>query len=227
MTNEQFRIQWVSKILAKQKKGLKIIDVGAGECQYKEFCSQLRYTSQDINQYDPRKEKTGLQMPSWDNKSIDIVSDITEIPVSNSSFDIVLCTEVLEHVLNPENAIKEMTRITKKGGKLILTAPFCSLTHFAPYHYSSGFNKFFFNEILKKYGYRIIEISTNGNYFSYMQQEIRRTPHVIKKYINPIIGNLLFPFFYFLTLMFIPLAIYGNNSSELLTFGYHIYAKKL
>lgn len=227
MKNEQFRIQWVSKILGKQKRGLKIIDVGAGECQYKVFCSHLKYTSQDINEYDPKKVKTGLQMQSWNNKAIDIVSDITKIPVRNSSYDVVLCTEVLEHVLNPENAIKEISRITKKNGKLILTAPFCSLTHFAPYHYSSGFNRYFYKEILKKYKYKILEMSTNGNYFSYLQQETKRAPYVIRKYINPIIGYVSIPFFYLLSLIFSIFAKYDKRSSELLTFGYHIYAQKL
>jgi ubiquinone/menaquinone biosynthesis C-methylase UbiE len=227
MTNEQFRIQWVSKILAKQKKGLKIIDVGAGERQYRKYCSHLRYTSQDINQYDPQKEKIGLQMTSWDNRSIDIISDISKIPVKKASYDIVLCTEVLEHVINPENPIKEMSRITKKDGKLILTAPFCSLTHFAPYHYATGFNRFFYFEVLKKYGYKILEISPNGNYFSYMQQEVLRVPQVVQKYISPIVGKLLFPFFYILYLLLTPLVKYGNKSSELLTFGHHVYAKKL
>ena len=151
MTNEQYRLRWVARMLRKQKKGLKIIDVGAGECQYKKYCSHLKYKSQDFNKYDPRKEKAGLQMPSWNNQSIDIVCDITKIPVKKSSFDIVLCTEVLEHLLCPEEAIKEISRITKKGGKLILTAPFCSLTHFAPYHYSTGFNRYYYNEVFKKY----------------------------------------------------------------------------
>ncbi|HCC08705.1 TPA: SAM-dependent methyltransferase [Candidatus Woesebacteria bacterium] len=226
MTNEQYRIEWVSKKLKKQIKNQKIIDVGAGECQYKKFCTHLRYTSQDINEYNPKAINVGLQMPDWNNRMIDIVSDITKIPVKNKSFDVVLCTEVLEHVINPESAIKEISRITKNGGKLILTAPFCSLTHFAPYHYATGFNRYFFYEVLKKYGFRIIEISSNGNYFSYLQQEIQRTPQVIKNYVNPVLGKILFPLYYLLSLSIQPLIRYGNKSSELLTFGYHIYAEK-
>jgi 2-polyprenyl-3-methyl-5-hydroxy-6-metoxy-1,4-benzoquinol methylase len=49
-----------------------------------------------------------LKLRKWDISQIDIISDITSIPVLNYSFDIVLCTEVLEHVPNPVAAIEEM-----------------------------------------------------------------------------------------------------------------------
>jgi len=43
------------------------------------------------------------------------VSDISMIPVDDNSYDKVICTEVLEHVINPNDAIGEMFRILKPG----------------------------------------------------------------------------------------------------------------
>jgi 2-polyprenyl-3-methyl-5-hydroxy-6-metoxy-1,4-benzoquinol methylase len=43
-----------------------------------------------------------------------------------------MCVEVFEHLPEPIKAVEEFARLFKPGGYLILTAPFCSLTHFAP-----------------------------------------------------------------------------------------------
>jgi hypothetical protein len=48
-------------------------------------------------------------------------------------------------------AIKEMTRICKKGGQIIITAPFTSGLHQEPHHYYAGFSPHFYNYVAKKY----------------------------------------------------------------------------
>jgi SAM-dependent methyltransferase len=53
----------------------------------------------------------------------DICRSNTKI-IPNSSFDFVLCTEVLEHTLEPSKAVKEIKRILKSGGLLFLSVPF-------------------------------------------------------------------------------------------------------
>lgn len=64
---------------------------GAGGLQYKKYCTHLEYVSQDFGQYDGKGNSIGLQTPEWDNTKLDIVSDITNIPVSDASFDGVIC----------------------------------------------------------------------------------------------------------------------------------------
>jgi len=44
--------------------------------------------------------------------------------IADNTFDFVVCTEVLEHTLQPFHAVEEMRRILKPGGKLFLTTPF-------------------------------------------------------------------------------------------------------
>ncbi|PIE61098.1 MAG: SAM-dependent methyltransferase [Desulfobacterales bacterium] len=49
--------------------------------------------------------------------------DITAIPFANSSFDLVLCAEVLEHIPNDDAAIDELTRIVKPAKTLVVSVP--------------------------------------------------------------------------------------------------------
>ncbi len=220
------RQKWVEKTLKSIPKNHSLIDIGAGECQYKIHCEHLNYTSQDFNQYTGKGDGIGLQTGNWDVSQIDIVSDIVSIPVEDNSYDVVLCTEVLEHVPNPIAAIEEMSRILKCNGQLILTAPFCSLTHFAPYHYCDGFSKYFYTYHLERLGYEILEITPNGNYFQYLSQEIQRLPFMINNF--SIKKSNLFIKILVRTMIKI-LEFYNSkskNTETMLCFGFHVKAIK-
>jgi len=226
--NEANRIVWVEKTLKKIPKGSKILDAGAGQQQFKRFCSHLKYVSQDFAKYDGKGDKRGLQTKVWNNSNLDIVSDITSIPRPNKSFDAILCTEVFKHLPDPISALKEFSRIIKKGGYLIITAPFCSLTHFSPYHFYSGFNRYFYKTHLPKFGFKIIEIKANGNFFEYLAQEIRRIPEVKKMYVSSFKKNIFETTVYKIALYFLDKwSKKDKGSDELLCFGYHVFARKI
>lgn len=228
LSNENNRIQWVKKQLLNIKKGESVLDVGAGETQYKKYCQHLKYTSQDFNQYNGVGDKVGLQTGVWNTKEIDIVSDILNIPINNSSFDNVLCTEVLEHVPYPDLAVKEISRILKKNGRLILSAPFASQTHFSPYFYSTGFSSYWYTKILVENKFKILKIDSNGNFFDYINQELCRLPVTFKKYSS--LGFL--SYFFYLIIIPIVMIIWLTSkltlgSEKQLCFGYHVLATKL
>lgn len=222
------RDAWVINKLEEVEKGKKILDAGAGERKYRKYCDHLVYKSQDFNEYDGKGDGVGLQMGAWDVGGIDIVSDITSIPVEDMSFDCVLCTEVLEHVPYPDKAIEEFSRILRVGGTLILTAPFCSQTHFAPYHFCTGFNIYWYQEVLNRWGFKIKEFERNGNYFDFVLAELVRLPLVLKKHSSISI------FSYLLYLLILPLSLIiwilskvTKKSEDQLCFGYHVLAEKV
>ncbi len=164
--NEQTRDRWIETILTNLSPGLRLLDAGCGEQQYKRFCSHLTYVGQDFGEYNGEGDSLGLQTGAWDNSKLDIVSDITAIPEPDNSFDVILCTEVFEHIPNPIAALEEFTRLLRPGGQLILTAPFCSLTHFSPFHFHSGFNVYFYEHALGKLGYKLTEVDRNVPFIS-------------------------------------------------------------
>ena len=227
--NKENRETWLKKTIKNIPKGKNILDAGAGELQYKKFCDHLKYTSQDFGKYTGNNLSEGLQMGKWDNSKLDILSDITKIPVKKSSFDAIMCIEVIEHLPEPAKAIKEFSRILKRGGSLIITAPFCSLTHFAPYYFANGYSKYWYEKILNENGLEIIEIDYNGNYFEYLAQEFKRVESVAKQYSE--IKKVHYYLLRFLKPLILLVLKYfsknDTNSNELLCFGLHIHAKKV
>src|SRR3989344_8363746 len=152
------RARWVKKNLLALPRGLRILDVGAGEAPYKKWCDGQTYCAQDFSKYDGSGDGVGLHTGTWDRSNIDIVSDIVAIPEPDASFDVIICTEVLEHVPDPVAALHECRRLLKVGGVIIITAPFHSMTHFAPYHFCTGFSAYFYDEHLGRKGCEMLEV---------------------------------------------------------------------
>lgn len=182
IVNEPNRIAWVKDTLARVPAGSRILDAGAGEQLCRPFCAHLDYVSQDFCQYDVSENDAGLHTEKWDTSGIDLVSDITAIPEPDGSFDAVLCSEVLEHIPEPTKALDEFTRLLRPGGSLILTAPFMSVVHMAPYHYCSGFSRYWYEHHLSQRGYAIEELSPNGDWFLFCEQEVKRLGSTARSY---------------------------------------------
>lgn len=175
------RDNWIRAKLRLLPEGTTLLDVGAGQCPFRKDCSHLRYFSQDFAQYEGFWEDQITEGSASKNK-IDIVSDIVAIPVPDASYDAILCSEVLEHVPDPLAALREMQRILKLGGRLILTAPFASYSHFEPFHFSSGFSRFFYQHHLPDMGFKILDLQMNGNYYEYLALKIRWISDVAPRY---------------------------------------------
>jgi len=225
-SNERTRERWIEAALNSIPENSRILDAGAGTQRYRKFCKHLNYVSQDFAKYDGQGDAAGLQTGEFDYGRLDIVSDITSIPEPDLSFDAIMCIEVLEHLPDPVQAIKEFSRLIRPKGHLILTAPFCSLTHFSPYHFSSGFNKYWYEMHLAGNGLKIIDIAPNGNFFEYIAQEIDRIPSISKRYSQDK-PKILERLSIFITLrMLLRFSKKDSGSSDLLCFGYHIHARK-
>lgn len=224
--NQSNREAWLERTLKQVPAGSRILDAGAGEQQYKRFCSHLEYISQDFAQYDGMGDGAGLQTGNWDQSTLDIICDITAIPEPDESFDAIMCIEVFEHLSEPIRAIQEFKRLLKPDGHLIITAPFCSLTHFAPYHFYTGFNRYFYETHLPANNFEIVDLQENGNYFEYLAQEIRRIPSMAERYADEHASFLESLSMKLSLKMLARFSKKDTGSDELLHFGCQVHAVK-
>jgi ubiquinone/menaquinone biosynthesis C-methylase UbiE len=223
--NDEVRSKWVIDQLQSLPKGIKLLDAGAGELRFKKYCAHLDYISQDFGNYNGEGDGKGLQMGKWDNSKLDIISDITSIPLPNESIDAILCTEVFEHIPDAISALKEFNRLLKPGGVMFITAPFCSLTHFAPYHFC-GYNKYWYQHHLSSMGYKNILIESNGTWYSFIAQELRRSHVVSNMYSSKWMGRLIQLFSVPLLILLFLANQRDRGSEDLLCFGFMVKAYK-
>ena len=111
---------WLSEAIAAHglSQGKQVLSVGAGG-EIGEFVASLGVYCTSIDN-DPRRNPDLLLS----------VEDLSTL--SDSSFDAVLCMEVLEHVASPRTAFAEMVRVLRPGGVLIGSTPFLLGIHDAP-----------------------------------------------------------------------------------------------
>ena len=225
--NESTRVGWLERTLERLPAGARILDAGAGQQRFKPLCAHLDYVSQDFAQYDGRGNSRGLQTGSWDQSKLDIVCDIADIPEPDASFDAIMCIEVLEHLPDPLLALREFARLLKPGGYLVVTAPFCSLTHFAPFHFATGFSSYFYARHLEAFGFEGVEMTANGNFFEYLAQELRRVPTVSGNYCQARMTLWERVSMRILLRMLARFSQADTGSEELLCFGYQVTARKI
>jgi ubiquinone/menaquinone biosynthesis C-methylase UbiE len=104
----------LDKFLKAYATEKRVLDVGSGGSNYNRFFPNR--VTVDINP----------------DKKPDVIADAHNLPFKDQEFEIVLCTEVFEHVKNPFKVEEELWRILKSGGTLILTTRFIFPIHDAP-----------------------------------------------------------------------------------------------
>lgn len=226
--NKMNRDRWIKEKAAGLPAGTSVLDVGAGECQYRENFRHCLYKTHDFGRY--HGTDNSLVKETWKYGRIDYVSDINHIPVKEASFDVILCTEVLEHVPEPIKAIREFSRILKPGGRLFISTPFSSGMHQEPYNYYAGFSPYFYRRFLTDYGFAVRRIIANGGFFLFLMQEMSRGWQYLaikNRWLKWLPHQLLG---HFLVNKFLPAYLFRIDSEtniDKFTVGYFVEAEKL
>ena len=227
--NPESRERWVKGELAALAPGTKILDIGCGGQPYREYCGHLVYKAHDFGQLD-----ASSQIIEGRYGRLDYVSDIAHVPESDGAFDAILCTEVLEHVSDPVGAVKEMARLLRPGGKLILTAPLGAFLHQKPYHFYGGYTPFWYQKYLGEVGFGNVTVEANGGFFRFFGQECQRVTRLLfrARSFQSFWRWLLLPLEALSTLVFTilcPLVCHYLDKvvpTEDCTIGYHVTAEK-
>lgn len=172
---------WVADQARATAPGSLVLDVGAGSCPYRNLFQHCIYRAQDAVPLEPSqvRGKSGYGI-------IDYHCDATAIPVRDGEFDVVLCTEVLEHVPEPIRVIRELARVLKPGGKCILSAPLGSWLHQEPFHFYGGYTEHWYARFLPAAGFEELLIVTNRAFFSAFGQESIRFAFLSRPWSIPL-----------------------------------------
>ena len=123
-----------------------VLDVGCGNRPYRDLFEGCRYIGTDYFTEDTRP---------------DAIMDATRLALGDDRFDIVFCTQVIEHVPDPAALVAETHRVLRPGGWLVLTGPFWWPHHEEPHDFHR-FTRYGFANLLRRAGYAEFEITPEG-----------------------------------------------------------------
>jgi SAM-dependent methyltransferase len=104
----------------------------------------------------------GLDVTQNASRTVAVVGSVLELPFDADRFDVVICSEVLEHVPEPRQALAEIARVLVPGGRLVLSTPFLYPLHESPYDYFR-YTPFFYDYAAREVGLQLIESRKLGS----------------------------------------------------------------
>lgn len=159
------------EMAARHLRG-RLIDIGCGTKPYRELLASFVQEHVGVDHADSLH----------DRGNVDLTGTAYSIPAPDASFDSALCTAVLEHLEEPEQALRECRRVLKPGGVAIYAAPFIWHLHEEPRDFFR-YSKFGLKHLFEKAGFEILEMRplsgfwvTSGQMFVYYLYGFHRGP---------------------------------------------------
>ena len=100
-------------------------------------------------------------------EGLSAVGSVQDMPWRDEAFDSILCFQVLEHVPDPERALREYCRALKPGGVLILSVPHLAYLHNEPHDYFR-YTKYGLRVLLERVGFSDVEVIPAGGLLSFL-----------------------------------------------------------
>ena len=118
---------------------------------------------------------------------VSLVADVNAVPLPDGSTSRIISNTVLEHVRDPDAAVREMYRLLEKGGMAYITTPFLYPFHSSPsdYHRWSAEG---LRELFKDF--EIVEIGTRAGPFSALTAWSVHTVGFVLSFGSPTLNSL-------------------------------------
>jgi SAM-dependent methyltransferase len=148
------------------KTGAWVLDAGAGEGRFKPYLAHTRYVAADFAQGDT----------AWHYGDLDIICDISRLPLRDASFEAVVCIQVLEHLAEPLVVLREFHRVLEPHGQLFMSAPQNWHQHQKPHDYFR-YTSYGLRHLLHASGFLPRFITPMGGYFWFMSFQLQMLHH--------------------------------------------------
>lgn len=127
---DQIRSGWFNKETGELVPGVPVgpndivLDLGCGEGNLLEFCANQGSMVIGVENHSPTLEAARKRLETaGDRVTLALATDGSPIPVADDSATVVLCTEVLEHVADPEETVRELIRVGKPNATFVFSVP--------------------------------------------------------------------------------------------------------
>jgi SAM-dependent methyltransferase len=154
----------------------RLMDFGCGSKPYRSLFRVAVYTGVDF-------ENPGHPHI---NEQIDVFYDGKHIPFEAGTFDSLFCSEVFEHVFNLDEVLRELHRVLKSGGKILVTCPFAICEHEAPNDFAR-YSSYGMRHLFEKHGFEVLVLDKSGNNVEVVFQLWIMYIH---QHINPYLRNI-------------------------------------
>ena len=143
----------------------RLLDVGCGAKPYEDLFRAHVTSYVGVEYRDTFSETAASSTATTGGKGPDHYYDGGRMPFDDGAFDTVVSFQVLEHTPDPEGLLREMARVLKKDGLLILTAPFSFRLHEEPHDYFR-FTPHGLRFLCDKVGFDVRSITGRGSLWS-------------------------------------------------------------
>lgn len=107
------------ELLERHPPAGRCLNAGSGEGLFATFLNDIRALDQIVH-----VDLTATDLHAFDaGRHRAAIGSLTELPFAAAEFDFVFCTEVLEHIENDEQALREIARVLRPAGLLLLSTP--------------------------------------------------------------------------------------------------------
>ncbi len=136
-------------------KSFRVLDAGAGKLPYADLFGHVTYESADLD----------------DNPALDYRCDIADLPMPDDTYDLVFCSQTLEHVTDPVKVLTELRRVLKPGGQAWLSAPFFYEEHVKPHDFFR-YTRFGWRHLAGEAGFVVDDISWLEGYYGTLSYQL-------------------------------------------------------
>jgi SAM-dependent methyltransferase len=140
--------------------GGRILDAGAGDGPSRDHVAPAEDAAADFEAV-PYKQYSGNHY----------VCDLAAIPVENDRYDVVLCSQTLEHLPDPAAVLAELHRVLKPSGQIFASAPLFYEEHEQPYDFFR-YTQFGFRRLFEDAGFSELEIDWLEGYLGTVSYQL-------------------------------------------------------